>query len=106
MDSRSLNRIVVIQTPTAAPDAAGQQIPTWATLATVWASILHPSGSESIRADRDVSITRASIRILRRTDVTPAMRVLHGATVYEIKAVLPDEQDRERLDLACEVVHG
>jgi head-tail adaptor len=34
------------------------------------------------------------------------MRVYLDAVVYEIKAVLPDEETRDRLDLACEVVNG
>lgn len=32
------------------------------------------------------------------------MRVLHGETVYQIKAVLPDEARRDHVDLVCEVV--
>lgn len=106
MDSRSLNRIVVIQTPTATQDAAGQPIPTWATLATVWANILHLSGSETIKADAEASTVKASIRILRRTDINASMRVVHGTTNYQIRAVLPDEVDRDKMDLVCEVIHG
>lgn len=106
MDSRSLNRIVVIKTPTATQDAAGQPIPTWATLATVWANIRHLSGTESIKADAESSTVKASIRILRRTDVNASMRVTHGSTNYRILAVLPDEVERDKLDLVCEVVHG
>ena len=45
---------------------------------------------------------RASIRIRRRDDITAAMRVVHGAKVYDIKAVLPDEHGRGFLDLVCE----
>lgn len=106
MDSRSLNRIVSIQSPTATQDAAGQPIPTWATLATVWANIRHLSGTESIKADSESSTVKASIRILRRTDVSAAMRVTHESTNYRVIAVLPDEVDRDKLDLVCEVVHG
>jgi len=32
------------------------------------------------------------------------MRVVHGSTVYEIKAALPDLQTRAYLDLVCEAV--
>lgn len=61
---------------------------------------------ETIKADADTSSVKASVRIRRRTDVDAGMRVYLGAVVYEIKAVLPDEEARDRLDLACEVVNG
>ena len=106
MKAGPLNSRVSIMQLVAGQDEIGQPTQTWETLATVWASILHQNGAESIRADKEASIVKASIRIRRRTDVTAAMRVHHGATVYEIKAVLPDEQDRERLDMVCEAVNG
>jgi head-tail adaptor len=32
------------------------------------------------------------------------MRVLHGSTAFDIKAVLPDETRKTHVDLVCEVV--
>lgn len=106
MDSRSLNRIVSIQSPTATQDAAGQPIPTWATSISVWANIRHLSGIEGIKADSETSTVKASIRIKRGPTVSAAMRVVHGSTTYRILAVLPDEVCRDKIDLVCEVVHG
>jgi SPP1 family predicted phage head-tail adaptor len=106
LNAGTLNRRVTIRQQSTVQDEIGQPMQAWTDVATVWANIRHPNGSESIQADRDVSIVRASIRIRRRTDVTAAMRVHHGAAVYEIKAVLPDEEDRDRIDLSCEVVNG
>ncbi|MOA62674.1 Phage head-tail joining protein [compost metagenome] len=54
----------------------------------------------TIKADAEVSIVRASIRIRRRTDVDAGMRVLLGAVVYDIEAVLPGPT-REYADLVC-----
>jgi len=34
------------------------------------------------------------------------MRVALGTTNYQIRAVLPDEIDRDKMDLVCEIVHG
>lgn len=104
MQAGRLNSRVTIKQLTDGQDEIGQPIQTWTDLATVWANIKHKSGAESIKADQDVSIVQASIRIRRRADVTAAMRVHHGAAVYEIKAVLPDEQRREHVDLVCEIV--
>ena len=102
----ALNSRVTIQSPTATQDAAGQPIPTWAEVATVWANVRHLSGVESIKADAEASTVKASIRIRKRPDIDASMRVVHGASNYQIRAVLPDEVDRDKIDLVCEVVHG
>lgn len=104
MDIGKLNSRVTIQQMAAGQDDIGQPVATWNTLATVYANIRHLKGLEAIRADAQASVVKASIRIRLRADVTPAMRVVHGSTTYEIKAVLPDAQRREYVDLACEVV--
>lgn len=86
-------------------DAWGQPIPDhWVKVHDLWASIKHPSGSQSIKADAPTSTVRASIRVRYRTDIDASMRVAHGATTYEIQAVLPDEEKREHVDLVCQVV--
>lgn len=100
-----LNRKVSIRQRGTAQDAAGQPVETWTEIAAPWANIRQRSGAEALRGDRDVSIVQTSIRIRRRTDVTAAMRVYHGTTVYEIKAVLDDAANRETTDLVCEVVN-
>ncbi|NLZ12374.1 MAG: phage head closure protein [Alcaligenaceae bacterium] len=105
MRAGQLNRRVTIERKTDAKDAFNQPLPdAWETLATVWASILHKSGAEAIKADAGASIVQASIRIRYRADITAGMRVKHGAVVYAINAVLPDEVRREYVDLVCEVV--
>lgn len=106
MQAGKLNRRVTVKELSDTQDAAGQPVQTWADVATVWAHIRHLSGVESIKADADTSVVKASIRIRRMTGIDAGMRVYHGSTVYEIKAVLPDEESRERLDMACEVVNG
>lgn len=95
---------VAIQQLTAGQDSIGQPTQTWTTLASVWADIRYLNGMQTIRNDAQMSATKASVRIRRRTDVTTAMRVVYGTTEFAIVAVLPDEQDRNRLDLSCEVL--
>lgn len=109
MDSRRLNRKVLIQHLVDGQDDIGQPAQTWTNLITagdgkVWADIKHLSGIEAIKAGAEAAVRKASIRIRYRTDVTEAMRVVHGSTVYQIKAVLPDEGARDRMDLQCEVI--
>lgn len=99
-----LNSRVTIQQLTEGQDEIGQPVQVWTTLAEVWANVRTLNGVETIKAGAEMSAVKASIRIRRREDVTAAMRVLLGATTYQIKAVLQDEQTREWTDLACEVI--
>lgn len=105
MRAGQLNRRITIERKTGGVDAIGQPLPEgWEEVVTVWAHIKHLSGSETIKAGAEVSAVRASIRIRYRTGLDAGMRVLHGETVYQIKAVLPDEARRDHVDLVCEVV--
>lgn len=105
INAGTLSTRVVIQTRTG-QDAAGQPTTTWTTFDTVFANVRHPSGAEAMRADKDISINQVRVRIRRRTDITPAMRVSHGGVIYQIKAVLPDTQRLEFTDLVCKAVNG
>lgn len=98
-----LNSAITIQRRTSSEDELGQPVETWATFAWLWGEIRHPSGVQQIKAGAEVSTVRASIKVHKRDDITAAMRVVHGATVYDIKAVLPDERGRVFMFLVCEV---
>ena len=99
-----MNRRCQLQSPSQSVDELGQPIPGWTDVATVWASIRHLSGVESIKADAAVSTVRASIRIRWRPGLNAGMRVVHGLQVYSIEAVMPDAGGREFVDLVTEVV--
>lgn len=100
----TLNRLLTIQRLDGGKDAWGQPLPdVWVDVCKPWANIRHLSGAEAIKADAVASTVRASIRIRYRTGIDAGMRVLHGTTVYTIKAVMPDEARREFIDLVCEV---
>lgn len=86
--------------------ALGQPSNTWEDVAKVWANIRFGSGSETIRAGQVASKVQASIRIRWRTDIKADMRVISVGVEYGIKAVLPERQRREYVDLACEVING
>lgn len=102
MQAGRLNRRIVIKQRGTAQDAIGQPVETWTTVATLYAEIKHPAGLTAIKGDADVSIVKASIRIRYRTDIDAGMRAEHGAAIYDIKAVLPDEAGRKHVDLVCE----
>lgn len=105
MDARRLNRLVTIKAPPTAQDAIGQPAGVWTTVISgIRANVLYLSGSESIKAGADTSSGKASIRIRYRAAVTAAMRVELGSTMFQINAVLHDEQAKDWTDLACEVI--
>nr|WP_308428267.1 phage head closure protein [Pigmentiphaga litoralis] len=97
-----MNRRITIQRRGSDLDGWNQPQPdSWSDVATLWASIRTMNGREFAAADRDASSVTASIRLRYRTDLTAGMRVLHGSTIYNVTAVLPDELRREHVDLAC-----
>ena len=105
MQAGRLSTLVTIQHKTAGVDAIGQPLPeNWATLRQEWANVRHQSGAEAIKAGAVTSVVSASIRVRYRTDLNAGMRVLAGAVVYEIKAVLPEMGRREYVDLIAELV--
>lgn len=104
MRAALLSTRVEIHGKAKATDKLGATVTQWQPLYKVWADIRHTSGKETIKADTLTSIVRASVRI-RRKDVTAQMRVVLGdGSIYDIKAVQPDLQSREFIDLICERV--
>ena len=51
---------------TAGSDALGQPAQSWLDFATLWADVRFVSGIETIKAGREISTSRASVRIRRR----------------------------------------
>ena len=102
MRAGMLRTLVTLQAPAVGVDTIGQPLTGWTNVADVYADIRHQSGLSAIKATADVSVNRVSIRIRYRA-VTPDMRVLQGATVFAIQAVLPDAK-RVFVDLVCQAV--
>jgi SPP1 family predicted phage head-tail adaptor len=102
MRAGKLRHRVELQALVPSKDAAGGVVKSWATVRTVWADVRYLNGLETVRADAPAAMVRASIRIRSIPGVVASMRAVHGARTLDIKAVLPDETDRNYLDLACE----
>jgi SPP1 family predicted phage head-tail adaptor len=102
VDIGKLNCLVEVQARAIGQDATGRPNGSWVPHASLWANIRQETGAEFIRADRDASKVKASIRIRRRLDITAAMRVVYGGTVYRILAVLQDPTGKQHTDLVCE----
>ena len=103
MRAGRLNCAIVIQRLVTGQDELGQPNAAWVDVASEWANIAHKSGLETIRAGELVSVVQTSIRIRYRTDLDAGMRVVYGALVYDIRAVMPDLSGRQFTDLVCTV---
>jgi SPP1 family predicted phage head-tail adaptor len=88
MHTNQFNRKVTLQVPAAGQDAYGEPLTGWTNVVTVWASIVDVTGREYLAAAATQNAVQTKITIRHRSGVLPAMRVVHGADVYSIEAVL------------------
>lgn len=110
MLSPKLRHRVDIEERTDTLDSDGRQVEGWTSILTseergplLPAEIVPLSGREFVAAQAVQAGVTTRITIRWRAGVTAAMRVVHGADVYNIKAVLPDPTLRRHLSLMCEV---
>lgn len=101
MRAGTLRHRVTLQALPAGQDAIGQPAQGWVDVAVVSADVRYQSGLSAIKAGADVSLSRASIRMRQRA-VSAGNRVVYGATVFNIEAVLPSMRG-VYVDLVCEV---
>jgi SPP1 family predicted phage head-tail adaptor len=99
MQAGKLNRRITIQQQATTQDEYGQPVETWTTFAEVWAEIRDMTGKEYFAAQATQNAVQTKITIRYRAGIVPAMRVVHGADVYNIEAVLG--QDKISLLLMC-----
>lgn len=103
MRAGTLKDWITIQRREDAQDDTGEVIAaSWVDVATVKADVRFLSGLEAVKSDAPASIVKASVRIRRGTAVTASMRMMYGAQILNVQAVMPGGQHKEYLDLACE----
>jgi SPP1 family predicted phage head-tail adaptor len=99
--SGKLDNRITLQVQSTTQDAYGQQVETWAVVATVWAEVRDVSGKEYFAAQATQNTVQTKIRIRWRDGVVPAMRVVHGSVAYNIEAVLEHGGRKSELLLMC-----
>jgi SPP1 family predicted phage head-tail adaptor len=101
MEIGKLRQRVTIQEYAATRDSFGAEVPAWADVATVWASVTPVSGKEyfaSAQVNAEVS-TKITMRYL--AGITPKIRVVFEARTFEIISVLNFEERDIELNLMC-----
>jgi SPP1 family predicted phage head-tail adaptor len=101
MRAGNLRERVTIRQLAAGKDSIGQPATNWTDVVTLWADVIYKSGLETIKADAETSVVRASVRIRSRAGIAPTMQAVHGTKVMDIKAVLPSRH-KGFVDLVCE----
>jgi SPP1 family predicted phage head-tail adaptor len=101
----ALSERVTLQTMAGGVDAIGQPLPdNWADVCTVWAQVAPLAGREFLAAAAIATEVTARITMRYRPGVTAAMRVVHGADLYNITAVIHVKSARQEIQLMCRLV--
>lgn len=92
MDAGDLRHRVTLQRKVQVRDSEGGVVTDWEDVATVWAKIAPLSAREFTAAAAVQSKVVARITIRFRDGVVASMRAVHGAKLYNIEGVLPDQE--------------
>ncbi len=87
-----MDRQIVIEQNSPTQNSAGEEIDSWATLATVWAEFLPVGGREFWQARQLNAEAVANFRIHYRTDVTRQMRFTFEGDTYRIVDAAEDRR--------------
>ena len=104
MKAGRLRHKVLIESETITQDAYGAPTRTWATFATVWASVMPLSGREYFEAGKTMSDVSTRIQIRYGTGITPQMRVKFGTRIYSIVSVINMDERNKEIELFCKEI--
>lgn len=98
LTASDLGTRVTIQQRATAQTSRGQQIREWTDVCTVWSRVRQANGREVLAGQAIHAAVSAVIEIRWRDGITAAMRVVEGARIYNVVAVV----DKGRhLELQC-----
>lgn len=99
-----LRHRVALQSKTSAISAIGEPVDTWATYATVWASVEPQRAREYVAAQSEQGRGNWVIKLRYRNDVSRLHRAVWNGHTLEIESVIsPFERGRD-LELVCREV--
>ena len=101
MRAGRLRHRVELQSPSETANAFGEVTDSWATDATVWASIEPLSGSEGQIAKQTNPLVTHRVIMRYRSGVTPRNRVKFGTRIFEVTQVFNPDERGESLRLVC-----
>lgn len=101
MQAGKLRHRVTIQQLVGTRDVDGAVVPTWQNVKTVWGAVEPLRGREFVEAAQLQEEITTRVRIRYRSGIVPAMRVLWGGFIYDIRAVVHVETRFREMHLMC-----
>lgn len=101
MRAGRLRHRITIEEKTVTQDAFGEPDATWSTYVKAWARVTPLTGREYMEAQAQSQSVSHEVRMRHRDGVTPEMRMVHGGRVFDIEAVLNEEERDRELILMC-----
>lgn len=99
-----MRRRLVLEAPSESADGAGGVVRGFAAVATVWAAVEPVAARADVTADRSGQRITHRIAIRRRDDITAAHRLVEGARVFEIRAIVDPGEAGRYLEIEAEEV--
>ncbi len=101
MQAGKLRHPLTIQARSTTRDSLGQELETWATVSTVWGSVVPLTGRELVQAQALHSETTHKVTVRFFDGLTTSHRMQHNGRTLQILSVLnTDERNREHV-LMC-----
>lgn len=98
---------VTLQSKAVTRDAMGGEVIVWSDVATIWARVEALTGRALMAAQQAQSEVSGRILLRHRADIQPDWRVMHGADIYAIHAIIPDPSGEElNLQVSKGLKHG
>lgn len=104
MRAGKLRKLITIQQPVTTQTGTGNPRPSWANFpgaVNIYAEVIEAGGREQLQAGQVNPQQPISVRIRYVPGITPKMRVLYSARVFEIMTVTNVVERNRELDLAC-----
>jgi len=104
MRAGKLRHQIVIEQSTEARNSVGEVTASWATFATVRASVEPMQGRESFVASQDLAERTVRFRIRYLAGITPKMRVSYDSRTFDIQSVVNREERNRETHILCREV--
>lgn len=101
MNIGRLRHRVKLQEKQVTPNEFGEEVVTWVTTSTRWASVEPLRGREYIAARAEGADVTHRVRMRGGAVVRPEMRLLHDGRALDIEAVMDREERGVELELMC-----
>ena len=108
MQAGKLKQRVTIEQPVAGTRSGLGTPTTWASVATVWASVEPLQGREYLAAQQAQSEVTTRVRLRYLAGITAAMRINHGGTIYNIVSppINPNLRNQELILMCAQQTEG